>query len=74
VRVISDDLSADLPPEILTVVGGSGAVRWGATVAALWNRPGCVTDLWDLRGKANRAAERLATFLEGVVAQLYAAE
>ena len=74
VRVISDDLMADLPPEILTVVGSTGALRWGATVAALLKRPGCVPDLWELRGKAHKAAERLATFLEGVVAQLYAAD
>lgn len=74
VRVISDDLTADLPPEILTVVGSTGALRWGATVAALLKRPGCVPDLWELRGKAHKAAERLATFLEGVIAQLYAAD
>jgi adenosylhomocysteine nucleosidase len=74
VRVISDDLTADLPPEILTVVGSTGALRWGATVAALLKRPGCVPDLWELRGKAHKAAERLATFLEGVVAQLYTAD
>src|SRR5262249_27948121 len=30
VRVISDDLSSDLPREILSVVGSSGSARWGA--------------------------------------------
>ena len=71
VRVISDDLSADLPPEILTVVGSSGSLRVGAALGALWKRPGSIKDLWNLRESANAASERLAIFLEGVVTQLY---
>lgn len=71
VRVISDDLSADLPPEILSVVGSSGSLRVGAALGALWKRPGSFKDLWHLRESANSAADRLATFLEGVIVQLY---
>jgi len=70
IRVISDDLAADLPPEILTVVGATGAVRIGAALSAVWKRPGSVTDMWRLREKALQAAKRLATFLDGVVLQL----
>jgi adenosylhomocysteine nucleosidase len=73
VRVISDDLSADLPPEILTVVGSTGSMRVGAAMGALWKRPSSLTDLWKLRETARKCSERLAQFLDGVVAQLYAA-
>ena len=39
VRVISDDMSKDLPAEVLTVFGSSGFVRAGAVLSALWKRP-----------------------------------
>lgn len=73
VRVISDDLSADLPKEVLHVVNSSGKVRWGAVAGAIFNRFGSIQDLWRLREQGTIAAERLATFLDGVVEQLYAA-
>lgn len=72
VRAISDDLSADLPAEVLSLVGETGAVRIGAVVGALWKRPGSYKDLWQLREHALIAGERLADFLDGVVKQLYA--
>ena len=71
VRVISDDMSADLPPEVLSILGATGTYRVGAAMGALWKRPAAVKDLWKLRESANFAAERLAIFLDGVVAQLY---
>jgi adenosylhomocysteine nucleosidase len=74
VRAISDDLSADLPPEILTMVGDTGSVRLGAALGAIWKRPGSVKEMWHLRETAHVAAERLADFLEGVIEQLYAAD
>lgn len=73
IRVISDDLTADLPPEILSVVGATGAVRIGAAIGALWKRPGSATDMWKLREHALKAATKLATFLDGIVLQLHAA-
>lgn len=71
VRVISDDLSADLPSELASVVGSSGTVRLGAAVGALFKRPGSAKDMWRLREQAVDAAGRLAVFLDGVVEQLY---
>jgi adenosylhomocysteine nucleosidase len=71
VRVISDDLSADLPAELLSVVGSSGTVRLGAVAGALFKRPGSARDLWRLREQGMAAAERLAKFLDGIVAQLH---
>lgn len=73
VRVISDDLSADLPPEVLTIVGATGSLRLGAAIGALFKRPSAVQDMWRLRETALACAERLAGFLEGVVIQLHAA-
>jgi adenosylhomocysteine nucleosidase len=73
IRVISDDLSSDLPPEILSVVGATGSLRLGAALGALVKRPGAVKEMWHLRQQAQSAAERLATFLDGVIIQLHAA-
>ncbi len=71
VRVISDDLSADLPPEVMSVIGASGAMRVGSAIGSLWKRPSSIKDLWRLREYAHQAAERLATFLDGVLLQLH---
>ena len=72
VRAISDDMSADLPPEVLSVMGATGTVRLGAALGAVWKRPGSVKQMWRLREAAHLAAERLAGFLDGVIKQLYA--
>ena len=70
VRVTSDDLRADLPPEVLSLTGNTGAIRWGATLGALWKRPASVGDMWKMWERSNQAAEKLADFLDGVLAQL----
>lgn len=70
IRVISDDMSSDLPPEVLSILGGTGGIRWGATLGAVWNRPESVKDLWNLRNGAKHAADRLAVFLDTVLEQL----
>jgi adenosylhomocysteine nucleosidase len=70
VRVISDDMSADLPPEVLSLFGSTGTVRAGAVAGALWKRFSSAKDMWQLRQQAAHAAEKLATFLDGVVTQL----
>ena len=72
VRAISDDMSADLPSEVLSVMGGSGAVRVGAVIGALWKRPSSMKDMLNLRGHAEAASKSLASFLDGVVHQLHA--
>lgn len=73
VRAVSDDLSADLPPEVLTLVGATGSLRFGAAVGALWKRPASIKVMWQLREDAHKAARRLAVFLDGVICQLHAA-
>jgi len=71
VRVISDDMDTDLPPEIHSVMGPTTTRRVGAALGALWKRPSSHKDLWKLRETANHAADRLAQFLDGVIEQLY---
>jgi adenosylhomocysteine nucleosidase len=71
VRVISDDISADLPREVMSVIGSTGAVRVGSALGSLWKRPGSIKDLWRLCESAHQAAGRLATFLDGVLVQLH---
>jgi adenosylhomocysteine nucleosidase len=72
VRSISDDLSSDLPSEVLSLVGETGVVRMGAVVGALWKRPSSLKDMWRLREQAMIAGDKLAGFLDGVVKQLHA--
>ena len=71
VRVISDDMSADLPPEVLSIIGDTGAVRVGAALTSIFKRPESVKDMLHLRTNAQAAAKSLATFLAGVVHQLH---
>lgn len=70
IRVISDEASLDLPPEILTIIGPSGSFRLGATVGALWRRPSSVKELWALREAAIEASDRLAKVLPELLAPL----
>ncbi len=70
IRGISDDCSADLPAEVLSVLGGTGSIRAGAVVGALWNRPTSYKALWRLRQNANLAADRLALFLSSILRQI----
>jgi len=72
VRVISDDMSADLPPEIASLISSSGSLRLGAAVGAIWKRPDSIKEMWRLRENAVQAAQRLAIFLDGIVKQLNA--
>jgi adenosylhomocysteine nucleosidase len=69
-RVVTDEAGADLPPEIMTILGRSGGYRVGATLGAVWKRPASVRDLWALREHAVAAAKRLAAVVTGVIAQL----
>ncbi len=63
VRVISDDATADLPPEILSIAGGSKGFRLGAAFGAVLRRPSSVADLHRLYTQAQSSAQRLASVL-----------
>ena len=70
IRAISDDMSTDLPPEILSVIGATGSLRLGAALGAIWQRQGAVGELWKLRENAHRAADRLAAFVYDIATKL----
>ena len=71
VRAITDDLSADLPTEVHSLLSANtSARRAGAALGALWKRPESIKELWALQGTAHKAASRLAPFLDSVLVQL----
>lgn len=75
VRVISDDLNDQIPPELERLAQHSSmAGKLGAATRAIWQRPGIVKEMWRLRETAQRASDRLARFLTGVVPQLHSQE
>ncbi len=70
IRAISDDLSEDLPPEVLAIFGPKGTIRAGALVGSILKRPSSVKDLWKIRESAVNAAKNLAQFTIGAISQL----
>lgn len=70
IRSISDDLSEDLPREILSIMGETGSLRLGAALGSIWKRFGSVKDMWHLRERAVAAAQRLGKFLGNFVPRL----
>ncbi|MCO6459356.1 MAG: hypothetical protein J5I93_28940 [Pirellulaceae bacterium] len=71
VRIISDSLDDNLPPEVEKLLDQKNlASKLGAATAAIWNRPSTVKDLWRLQEEALKASDRLARFLVGVIEQL----
>ena len=71
VRIITDAFDDQLPMEVEKLLQQKTTVaRLGVAAGAIFQRPGAVKDLWKLRDEANRASERLAGFLVGVLPQL----
>lgn len=70
IRSLSDDMTEDLPKEVLSLMGETGTVRLGAAVGAVWNRFSSVKDMWQLREKATVASRRLGIFLGQLLPRL----
>jgi adenosylhomocysteine nucleosidase len=70
VRIVSDDASTTLPPEIATIMTKSGSYRIGAALRAVWNRPSSIKDFWTLHEQALESADRLARFVVRCLAEL----
>ena len=71
VRVISDAVDDELPPELESLLGQRHwAGKLEAAAGAIFQRPGSVKDMWKLRELAIRGSDRLARFLVGVADQL----
>ncbi len=70
VRVVSDEASVDLPPEIATLMTRSGSYQVGAALRAIWQRPSRIKDFWRLHEHAQEAADRLATCTTKLIERL----
>lgn len=71
VRVISDTVDRELPPDVDYLVRRNTMLgRLGAATGAIVRRPGSIKDMWQLKEDAIAASDRLAKFLTGVVTQL----
>ena len=71
VRIISDAVEDELPPEIEHLLAQKTlAAKLGAAAGAVFKRPSAAKDLWQLREDALKASDRLAKFLVGLVEQL----
>ena len=71
VRIISDAVEDELPPEIERLLNQKTlAGKLGAAAGAVLNRFSAAKDLWQFREDALKASDRLAKFLTGVVGQL----
>lgn len=71
VRIISDTVDDELPPEIENLLAQTTlAAKIGAAAGAVLKRFSAAKDLWKLREDALKASDRLAKFLRGVMTQL----
>jgi adenosylhomocysteine nucleosidase len=71
VRIISDAVDDELPPEIGHLLSQRTLARQiGAAAGAVFKRFGAAQDLWQLREDALKASDRLAKFLTLLIAQL----
>lgn len=71
VRIISDALDDELPPEVEQLLKQKTlAGKLGAATGAILKRFSAAKDLWKLREDAVKASDRLAKFLVSVVQQL----
>ncbi len=64
IRVISDDASAELAPEVARLLSHSGSYRVGVAMRAIWHRPSALKDFWRLHARALEASDRLAECLK----------
>jgi adenosylhomocysteine nucleosidase len=70
IRVISDEATRDLPPEIVALLTRTGTYRIGAALRALWHRPSRIKEFWALHEQAQEAADRLARFTVAALERL----
>jgi len=71
IRIISDAVEDELPPEMGVLIQQSTPVRrLGVAFGSLMRRPSVAKDFFRLREQGLKTSDRLAKFLEGVVAQL----
>jgi len=69
-RVISDEATVDLPPEVARLLNRSGSYQVGSALRSIWNRPSSLKDFWNLHERAQEAADRLAEVLVRTIGRL----
>ncbi len=70
IRVISDDASHDLPPEIARLMTSSGSYRIGSALRSIWRRPSALKDFLALHVQGQEAADRLAEVTLALISHL----
>ena len=71
VRIISDPMDEELPPDVLRLMEEQTLpARLGAVVGAVWKRPGSLKDMYRLKENALLASDRLAKFVRSIAEQL----
>ncbi len=71
VRIVYDPADERLPRDVETLLAQPTlAARLGAAAATVFRRPSSLKDFYRMRARALRASDRLAGFLQGVIAQL----
>jgi adenosylhomocysteine nucleosidase len=71
IRIVTDAVDDTLPAEIDRLMRQTSlAGKLGAAAGAVFKRPSAAKELWDLRGTALKASDRLAKFLVSMLAQL----
>ena len=71
VRVISDSVNDELPPDVQRLMDQkTRPAKLGAVIGAVWNRPSSVKDMLRLKENAIIASDRLAGFLASTIQQL----
>ena len=68
VRVVSDTVEDELPPELQKLLEQQSTTRrLGAAVGAVFRKPSRVKDLWNLRERAIIASDKLGRYLSGLI-------
>ncbi|NUQ61988.1 MAG: hypothetical protein HUU20_05845 [Pirellulales bacterium] len=71
VRIVTDAVDEQLPPDLERLLRqNTRLAKLGAVVGTVWNRPGSVKDMWQLKETALVASDRLAKFLAATIEQL----
>jgi adenosylhomocysteine nucleosidase len=71
VRIISDTVDEELPPDIEHLMKQkSRASQWGAAAGAIWRRPSSIKDMYQLKEDAIVSSDKLAKFLTEIICQL----
>ena len=71
IRVVTEEVNDELPRSLENLLEQTSlAGKLGAASGVLLKKPSTVKEWWRYQDQASRAADRLARFLSGIIAQL----